>query len=196
MKVLAFFLLSICLPALAQTSGNPIYGTFSPKMGQKYVVSGWVNEDFSQQQASYSHSEIEISFLLNSNTGQFPSNNYHLTPSGPIIDGWQRIAGIIEIPQTANANDEISILISLNNNNTNINAYFDDVRFYPYNGNLKSFVYDEDTNKVLAELDENNYATFYEYDQEGGLIRIKKETEKGVFTIQEGREKQYRKKDE
>ena len=47
--------------------------------------------------------------------------------------------------------------------------------------------YDEETNKLLAELDENNYATFYEYDQEGGLIRIKKETEKGVFTIQESR---------
>ena len=39
----------------------------------------------------------------------------------------------------------------------------------------------------MAELDENNYSTFYEYDNEGGLIRVKKETEKGVYTIQETR---------
>jgi hypothetical protein len=39
----------------------------------------------------------------------------------------------------------------------------------------------------MAELDENNYATFYEYDLEGGLVRVKKETEKGVYTIQETR---------
>ncbi|MPT34482.1 MAG: hypothetical protein E2604_05195 [Flavobacterium sp.] len=52
---------------------------------------------------------------------------------------------------------------------------------------MKSFVYDEQTQRLMAELDENNYATFYEYDLEGGLIRVKKETEKGVFTIQETR---------
>jgi hypothetical protein len=40
----------------------------------------------------------------------------------------------------------------------------------------------------MAELDERNYATFYEYDEEGKLIRVKKETEKGVMTIQENRD--------
>jgi hypothetical protein len=44
----------------------------------------------------------------------------------------------------------------------------------------------------MAELDENNYATFYEYDLEGGLIRVKKETEKGIFTIQETRSNTYK----
>jgi hypothetical protein len=39
----------------------------------------------------------------------------------------------------------------------------------------------------MAELDENNYATFYEYDDEGTLTRVKKETEKGIKTIRETR---------
>jgi hypothetical protein len=52
---------------------------------------------------------------------------------------------------------------------------------------MKSFVYDPDNQRLTAELDENNYATFYEYDKEGGLIRVKKETVKGVYTIQETR---------
>ncbi len=52
---------------------------------------------------------------------------------------------------------------------------------------MKSFVYDPATLKLSAELDENNYATFYEYDQEGQLVRVKKETIQGIKTIQETR---------
>ena len=37
----------------------------------------------------------------------------------------------------------------------------------------------------MAVLDENNYATFYEYDLERNLIRVKKETERGIKTIKE-----------
>ena len=39
----------------------------------------------------------------------------------------------------------------------------------------------------MSELDENNYATFYEYDDDGSLVRVKKETERGVKTIKETR---------
>jgi hypothetical protein len=55
-------------------------------------------------------------------------------------------------------------------------------------------VYDFVKLRVIAELDENNYATFYEYDDEGSLIRVKRETEKGIMTIQESR-KSIRKKE-
>ena len=37
----------------------------------------------------------------------------------------------------------------------------------------------------MAILDENNFATFYEYDQQKQLKRVKKETQKGIATIQE-----------
>jgi hypothetical protein len=43
------------------------------------------------------------------------------------------------------------------------------------------------TQRLMTELDANHYATFYEYDEDGQLIRVKKETERGVLTIQEGR---------
>jgi hypothetical protein len=45
----------------------------------------------------------------------------------------------------------------------------------------------------MAEMDENNYETFYEYDQEGSLIRVKKETIEGVVTLQENRNHYYKK---
>lgn len=52
---------------------------------------------------------------------------------------------------------------------------------------MKSFVYDPISLRFMAELDENNYATFYEYDDDGTLIRVKKETERGIQTIKETR---------
>ena len=65
--------------------------------------------------------------------------------------------------------------------------FIDDLRIHPFNANMKSFVYDPVTLRLAAELDENNYAAFYEYDDDGGLIRMKKETRLGVKTISETR---------
>jgi hypothetical protein len=44
----------------------------------------------------------------------------------------------------------------------------------------------------MATLDENNYATFYEYDLQGALVRVKKETEKGIITLNESRNSNYK----
>ena len=71
--------------------------------------------------------------------------------------------------------------IELVNNSSDVNAYFDDIRVSPFNSNLKSFVYDPETQRLMAELDENNYATFYHYDEEGNLFLVKKETVKGII---------------
>jgi len=65
--------------------------------------------------------------------------------------------------------------------------YFDELRFTPYNSNMKSYVYDPITLRLVAQLDENNYASFFEYDEEGTLIRTKAETKAGVKTITETR---------
>jgi hypothetical protein len=54
---------------------------------------------------------------------------------------------------------------------------------------MKSFAYDYKTSRLMAELDENNYATFFEYSDEGQLLRNKKETEKGIVTLKETRSK-------
>jgi len=48
-------------------------------------------------------------------------------------------------------------------------------------------VYDPVSFKLVAQLDENHMATFFEYDQEGLLVRTKKETSQGIVTITESR---------
>ncbi len=57
---------------------------------------------------------------------------------------------------------------------------------------MKSYSYDRENFRFNAELDENNFATFYEYDEEGKLVRVKKETERGVMTLQETRTNNYK----
>jgi hypothetical protein len=57
----------------------------------------------------------------------------------------------------------------------------------PDGANMKTFVYDPFNSRLQAELDGNNFATFYEYDQEGVLVRVKKESERGILTVNEHR---------
>jgi len=134
------------------------------------------------QAMEYTNALLEITYM-DAEGEEMQIQSTELTPQGEIIDGWQRMSADITIPLEA-----ASMTISLTNNaEGDTNVYFDDLRFHPFDGNMKTFVYDPITQRLQAELDENNYATFYEYDKEGGLVRVKKETERGVYTIQETR---------
>lgn len=153
---------------------------FQPVTG-KYVVSAWVKEEDASADGSitYTHSSLKVT------TGSGTTlNTYVLTPAGQIIDGWQRMEGIVETDAIGNM--KMEFLVSSGT------SYFDDIRVFPYDGSMITYVYDPATLRLAAELDERNYAKIYEYDEEGRLVRVKKETEKGVMTIQENRENSSR----
>lgn len=148
--------------------------SFQPTPG-RYIVSAWVKEaNAPVSTTQYSKASIGISFTNS-------SLSYTLEPKGSIIDGWQRIEGEVYVPFSASTMD-LTLQVSQGE------AFFDDIRFFPFDGSMMSYVYDPESLRLMAELDERNYATFYEYDEEGKLIRVKKETEKGVMTIQENRD--------
>lgn len=149
--------------------------SFSPDSGE-YILSGWVKGKEENINDTYVNPEIQVALSVGGNP-----TNFSFSPSGIIIDGWQRIDGKVTIPQDAT---QIEIML----NCISGDCYFDDIRFVPIDGSMKSYVYDPITLKLVAELDERNYATFYEYDEEGKLIRVKKETEKGIMTIKENRD--------
>lgn len=146
---------------------------FRPEPDERYWVSAWVKEDHPVQVKEYTNAHLQLEF-----TGGAPLS-LDFFPTGDIIEGWQRIVGSFTIPIGSTSMD-----LSLKNSGVD-DAFFDDIRFHPFNASFKSYVYDPQTLWLTAELDDNNYATFYEYDQEGQLIRIKKETARGIMTIQE-----------
>ena len=148
---------------------------FSPDTG-RYIISAWVSEDISSPKYNGYTDTIVVKLIE-----QSCIESLKFIPSGPVIEGWQRIVGEFTVKDSMTAYEIIL------KSDSSDKAYFDDIRIHPWNGNMKSFVYHPRTLRLVAELDENNYATFYEYDDEGRLIRIKRETERGIVTLQESR---------
>lgn len=64
-------------------------------------------------------------------------------------------------------------------------ACYDDIRIYPADGVVKSYVYDARDKKLLAESDENNFPSYYGYSPAGALYTVKKLTEEGLKTLKE-----------
>lgn len=152
-------------------------GSFAPNPDKTYIISAWVKEGNAPlTKTSYTYPNI----IVGCPSVAFVSVAY--TSSGAIIDGWQRIEGEFTIPALAT-----DISIDLNCTSPSGDCYFDDIRVFPTDGSMKSYVYDPVNMRLVAELDERNYATLYEYDEEGKLVRVKKETEKGIMTIKENR---------
>ena len=158
-----------------------VYLTLQP--GKIYVLSTWVSTQ--KLAASYqsaatnptaSKRGLYMEFLSEGSTvGTSPL----LEPTGNVIEGWQKIEGTFTMPATAKTG---VLHIQVPDGQTD---YYDDLRLLPLNGVMQSNVYRLPDLKLSAVLDNNNYASFYYYDQEGHLFLVKKETEKGVKTIQE-----------
>lgn len=171
-------------PAGSEIGLMPYY----PKIGKKQVITGWVKMDqlFYQTTAIPALCKIEILNRWRNTIG----SPITIIPTGPIIDGWQRFSGeflLENAPQgDANSNPYLFRVTLKNTSTTTSTIYFDDVRIQPVDANIKNYIYD-DQHRVKAILDENNYATFYDYNQKGELVSVRRETEKGIVTIQENR---------
>lgn len=147
---------------------------FSPVTSRKYYFSAWVRNGTDL-------------------TGKTPGIRLQLLPGlkvvtlslKTIVDGWKLVEGTIDLPVDVGITEmtPFGIKIQRLSSETSI----DDIRIFPYDGQLKSYAYNDKNMQLMAEMDENNYATFYEYDEEGALIRVKKETERGIMTIKENR---------
>jgi hypothetical protein len=141
--------------------------------GKTYLVSTWVSESpMTDFDTNFDKPQISINFIPSGTVVINPNNQYL------IIDGWQKMEKEIVVPPgTTGMIIKFECLSG--------DCYFDDIRIHPKDGSMKTYVYDSTTLRLVAQMDERNYATFYEYDEEGRLIRTKKETERGIMTIQE-----------
>ncbi len=159
-----------------RTGKQAILPVYSPLPGKKVVVSAWVKEEKDCKGISYTGNRMNISVRRGATATVLIAY-----PRGGIVDGWQRYEQVVDIPADGT---ELIVTMQATGSST---VYFDDLRIHPYNANMKSYVYNSSDLRLMAELDENNYATFYEYDDDGTLMRVKKETESGVKMITETR---------
>ncbi|MES2332474.1 MAG: hypothetical protein V4539_22905 [Bacteroidota bacterium] len=144
-------------------------GGFSPAINNKYVFSCWVKVNSPPPILSCNDASVIIT-----SPGSSPVT---LHPEGPVIENWQRVTGNF----TTSSNNNISVNLKKGSALT----FFDDIRIFPADGNMVSYVYDDVNLRLTYSLDENNYFTKNEYNNQGELMRVKKETEKGIITIKE-----------
>lgn len=100
-------------------------------------------------------------------------------PTGPLIDGWQRVEGEFDVPSVA-ATLSLSVQPGLDGV-----LYVDDVRVHPRDALMQTFVYEPRLKQLIARHDENNMARRWQYDQAGQLRVSERETERGWRTVTE-----------
>lgn len=148
-------------------NNNALANGFAPKANKEYILSVWVKDNNPLQYQS--RLNITINGVQRSGLS---------SDKWPIVEGWKRL----EIRFNTGSGPNMSISFQA----TGI-LQMDDVRIFPADAHVKTYAYDDVTLRLMAEHDENNFSTFYEYDEEGSLIRIKKETDRGIMTIKETR---------
>lgn len=146
---------------------NPVLEQYHLQLdvNKTYVFSAWVKMDGIEHftYADNVHAQV---------------NNTNIYPRGPILEGWQRIEGYFTPSQGAQQD------FAFIKNGTG-NLYLDDIRVFPKDGSVMTYVYDPVSYRVKVVLDDNNYFTAYKYDDQGTLISTQKETPEGVKTLQE-----------
>jgi len=142
---------------------------------KNYVFSCWVRK-----------ANIQTTDNLGNNYGVILASGNMVTPSEiePLVEGWQRIEFFFNSSSAPNSTTNITVHLP----GYSGTLYFDDIRIMPADAVMKTYIYDPKNYRLDAELDENNYATFYNYDEENVLVQIKKETERGIMTLQTTRQ--------
>jgi hypothetical protein len=162
--------------------------------GNSYVVSAWLQSQSPGDTITYQSPATTVAtskrgmymlfYDINGNliTATQPATPVNMSnviePTGPVVEGWQRAEDYITVPM---GTDRVVLVL----NSGAFTTLWDDIRIYPLTGNIQTYVYNKQNYKVSAVLDNNNYATLYYYDDQGNLFLLKKETEKGIQTIQE-----------
>lgn len=147
---------------------------FYPQSNQEYVISMWVKESYRNQ----------FQLMLEDNFG----NPISSIPESAeiIIDGWRKLTMRFSLSSSQYLGN-IKFINNAPLKNLLSCCYLDDIRVFPAASTMKTYVYSYMNYRFMATLDENNYATMLEYDEEGHLVRHKLETEKGIMTLDESR---------
>lgn len=79
-------------------------------------------------------------------------------------------------------NQDVEFIISYSGSGT---VVVDDIRMQPRDAEMAAYVYDTDNLRLVASFDDQHFATFFQYNLKGQLVRKLIETEKGVRTLTE-----------
>ncbi|GAB1449450.1 hypothetical protein MASR2M44_24790 [Bacteroidota bacterium] len=150
---------------------------FYPEVGN-YRLSCWVKPIRSATNSS--DIAPSVSALVFDANDKLIHSSFNNTYSVEDYGEWKRIVFDFTIPPGT------SKMLKIFLNGGTQGGYFDDLRIHPVAAAMKSYVYNN-LQQVVAELDENNFASCYVYNKHSELISVRKETSKGFSTVIESR---------
>lgn len=172
-----------------QTGWDDRLSLFEPTEGS-YVLLAWTRqEDTGSNIPPMTADRSRIQLYFTDGDGDPIGTPVSVGAKGVMIEGWQRMEYEFAVPSLPPlATWPVKMYVRFENTDPSKGpVYYDDVRISPRDAIVSSYVYHPYNRRLMAELDANHYATFYEYDEEGALVRVKKETERGIHTVQEAR---------
>ena len=174
-----------CLYQTGYQSSDPESGLLR---GQSYRVSVWMH------QGSPEAATLQVQ-LKGSRNGTAYAASYSASKSSNNLlqaGEWLLLQMDVPVPEdfeTNGADDALSVL--LHNGDSNQKAWFDDLRFHPAEASMSSQVYDSQTGRLQATLNEHNLATRYHYDASGAVLEVWQEYPDQGFRLVEKKTYHY-----
>ncbi len=123
--------------------------------------------------------------ITSKNGANVPTANTYVITKSPVINGWQKFDIDVDIIRPLVGPNKVEFSFSVPGGS--LGFYIDDFRVQPKNSVMNTMVYDPKSTRMWASMDERNFATIFEYDTEGNLVRTKKESVNGIYTLNETR---------
>ncbi len=158
-----------------------------PERAESYFVSAWIKYPGASDGWTYNEDGLGVELRFYKEDNSWVSTSSSLKPIGKVIEGWQKIEGVATAPSSSDYTRGKVNFVLTTTSGSNITVQIDDIRVIPNDALAKTYVYNPDTYRLSAQLDENNFATYYHYDEQGQLFLLEKETERGRVTVQESR---------
>lgn len=154
-----------------------------------YVMSYWI-KNTSACQAPCTDMKVYYAYTDasgHSHKSELDIEDVQIQVTQP-IEGWVKTDLIVSIESGLIQSTAKEHGLQLEFDQISEETFIDDIRIHPFNSSLETFVYDPRDYKVMAELDNQNMATLYDYDINRHLFQVKKETTRGVKTLQTTRQ--------
>ncbi|MBN8693535.1 MAG: hypothetical protein J0L69_10080 [Bacteroidetes bacterium] len=161
---------------------GPTYRATNFEIDRTYRAQVWVHKN------SPSNSKLVL-HLQGTTTGSAPINDYQEISKSSVnniqVGDWLLMSLEISVPANIDLTQAHTLAAYVWNLGGDF-AYYDDFKFHPIDSPIIGNVYDPKTGRVIAVLDEENFATKYSFDAAGRITATYKETKtNGVVKVSE-----------
>jgi hypothetical protein len=144
------------------------------EINRNYVAMVWVHKS--------SPTQTTLTATQNFTTGSPVSYSVSMANASTMVQAGNWV--LLKTPVIPASSICKSIVVSMGNTSTSGLAYYDDFRVQPATANMEASVFDHVHDRLMAKLNKDNIATFYDYDDRDRLVKVRSEVENlGPVTV-------------